>query len=86
MQIRLWGTSEENKYILELLKRELKEKIKIISPPYASKTNNTQRIYVETDLENRNYRKNSIKTDHSETEKTKFNEQALFEEIKKKIN
>ena len=58
MQIRLWGTPEENKEMIRLLQQKLEDKIKIISSPYLSKNNNMQRIYVEIDLENRNYRKN----------------------------
>jgi hypothetical protein len=85
MQIRLWGIPEENKYILELLQRELKDKIKIISSVYQSKNNNTQRIYIEIDLENKNYRKYPTQTGDSKTEKKQFNEPALFEEIKKRI-
>lgn len=77
MQIRLWGIPEENKYILELLQRELKDKIKIISSAYQSKNNNTQRIYIEIDLENRNYRNHPAKNNNYQ-----FKEDAFFEEIK----
>ena len=80
MQIRLWGTTQENKEMIDLLKRELKEKIKIVSAPYVSK-NNTQRIYIEIDLENRNYRKHPAKNNNSQ-----FKEDTFFEEIKKRID
>ena len=84
MQLRLWGFPEENTYILKLLQRELKEKIKIVSAPYVSK-NNTQRIYIEIDLENRNYRKHPTQSGDSKTEVTQFDESKFFDEIKKRI-
>ena len=68
MQLRLWGFPEEIQEIIDLLQRELKDKIKIISSPYVSKNNNTQRIYIEIDLENRNYRKHLTPTDNSKME------------------
>lgn len=37
MQIRLWGTTQENQAMIDLIKKELKEKVKIISSPYPSK-------------------------------------------------
>ena len=86
MQIRLWGTAEENKDILNLLQQELQDKIKIVSSPYPSKNNATQRIYIEIDLENKNYRKNPETSDNFEVESPKFKEQAIFEEIEKRIN
>ena len=84
MQIRLWGTTQENKEMIDLLKRELKEKIKIVSAPYVSK-NNTQRIYIELDLENKNYRKHPTQTSDSKTGKTQFDESKFFDEIKNRI-
>lgn len=50
MQIRLWGTLQENTDMINLLQRELQNKIKIISSPYMSKNNETHRIYMEIDL------------------------------------
>ena len=50
MQIRLWGTENENKETIDILQNALGERIKIISPPYPSKGNKTQRIYLEVDL------------------------------------
>ena len=85
MQVRVWGTPEENQEIIDLLQREIKDKIKIISSVYQSKNNNTQRIYIEIDLVNKNYRKYPTQTGDSKTEKTQFNEPALFDEIKKRI-
>ena len=85
MQLRLWGFPEENTYILKLLQRELKDKIKIISSAYQSKNNNTQRIYIEIDLENRNYRKHPTQSGDSKTEKTQFDESKFFDEIKNRI-
>ena len=84
MQIRLWGTTQENKEMIDLLKRELKEKIEIVSAPYVSK-NNSQRIYIEIDLENRNYRKHPTQSGDSKTEVTQFDESKFFDEIKKRI-
>ena len=84
MQVRVWGTPEENQEIIDLLQREIKDKIKIISSVYQSKNNNTQRIYIEIDLENKNYRKYPTQTGDSKTEKTQINEPALFDEIKKR--
>ena len=84
MQIRLWGTTQENKEMIDLLKRELKEKIEIVSAPYVSK-NNSQRIYIEIDLENRNYRKHPTQSGDSKTEATQFDESKFFDEIKKRI-
>ena len=43
--------------MIELLWSNLGDKIQIISSPYPAKNNNTQRIYVEVDLENKNYKK-----------------------------
>lgn len=71
MQIRIWGTEKENAEMIEILKNTLQDKIKIISPPYSSRNNDTQRIYVEIDLENRNYRKNP----------SKFSEKEFFENL-----
>lgn len=85
MQLRLWGFPEENTYILKLLQRELEDKIKIISSAYQSKNNNTQRIYIEIDLENRNYRKHPTQSGDSKTEATQFDESKFFDEIKKRI-
>ena len=56
MQVRIWGTSEENIEMIELLKSSLGEKVKIVSQPYPSVNGVTQRIYMEIDLENKNYR------------------------------
>lgn len=60
MQIRLWGTPEENQEMIELLRNDLEDKIKIISSPYRSANGVTQRVYVEIDLENKNYSKHAI--------------------------
>ena len=81
MQIRLWGTTQENQAMIDLIKKELKEKVKIISSPYPSKNNPTQRVYLEIDLENRNYRKHPAKNNNSQ-----FKEDTFFEEIKKRID
>ena len=85
MQVRLWGFPEENNEIINLLQQKLEDKIKIISSPYVSKNNNTQRIYIEIDLENRNYRKHPTQTSDSKTEKSQFDESKFFDEIKKRI-
>jgi hypothetical protein len=45
MQIRIWGTSEENIEMIELLKSSLGEKVKIVSQPYPSVNGVTQRIF-----------------------------------------
>ena len=81
MQIRLWGTTQENQAMIDLIKKELKEKVKIISSPYPSKNNPTQRVYLEIDLENRNYRKHPAKNNNSQ-----FKDDTFFEEIKKRID
>lgn len=81
MQVRIWGTLQENQAMIDLIKKELKEKVKIISSPYPSKNNPTQRVYLEIDLENRNYRKHPAKNNNSQ-----FKEDAFFEEIKKIID
>ena len=81
MQVRLWGFPEENNEIINLLQQKLEDKIKIISSAYQSKNNNTQRIYIEIDLENRNYLKHPAKNNNSQ-----FKEDAFFEEIKKRID
>ena len=86
MQIRLWGTTQENNEIINLLQQKLEDKIKIISSPYVSKNNNTQRIYIEIDLENRNYRKHPTPTDNSKMEVSQFNEKDFFKEIEKRID
>ena len=85
MQVRLWGFPEENNEIINLLQQKLEDKIKIISSPYPSKNNSTQRVYLEIDLDDKNYRKHPTQSGDSKTEKTQFNEPALFEEIKKRI-
>lgn len=81
MQVRIWGTLQENQAMIDLIKKELKEKVKIISSPYPSKNNPTQRVYLEIDLENRNYRKHPAKNNNSQ-----FKEDDFFEEIKKRID
>lgn len=98
MQIRLWGIPQENTAMINLLQRELKDKIKIISSPYTSKINETQRIYMEIDLQNRNYRKHPIQKNGTNMASTRllikspnsenatFNEDAFFAEIEKRIN
>jgi hypothetical protein len=45
MQIRIWGTSEENIEMIELLKSSLGEKVKIVSQPYPSVNGVTQCIF-----------------------------------------
>ena len=60
MQLRLWGTLEENQEMIEVLKSNLGEKVKIISASYSSASGLTQRIYIEIDLQNQNYRKYPI--------------------------
>ena len=60
MQVRLWGTPDENMAMIEVLKSNLGEKVKIISAPYLSASDRTQRIYIEIDLQNQNYRKYPI--------------------------
>ena len=57
MQVRIWGTPEENSEMMDLLKNNLGDKIKIISSSYPSANGVTQRIYMEIDLENKNYKK-----------------------------
>ena len=99
MQLRVWGTPEENHEVLNMLHKELKDKIKIVSAPYPSPNGKTQRIYIEVDLQNRNYRKNatdyisscddpkvrSNKKASSEVEKSIFSEEVFFEDLMKKI-
>ena len=60
MQVRLWGTPDENMAMIEVLKSNLGEKVKIISAPYLSASDRTQRIYIEIDLQNQNYRRYPI--------------------------
>ena len=60
MQVRLWGTPDENMEMIEVLKSNLGEKVKIISAPYLSASDRTQRIYIEIDLQNQNYRRYPI--------------------------
>ena len=86
MQIRIWGTPQENQDMIYILQKELQDKIKIISSPYMSKNNSTQRVYMEIDLENKNYRKISVPNRNSQTENNTFNEIAFFEEMKKGID
>lgn len=98
MQIRIWGTTQENTKIINLLKRELKGRIKMISSPYLSKNNKTQRIYIEIDLQNQNYRKHPKRENETNMASTKqsipslksenmeFDENTFFEEIEKRIN
>lgn len=86
MQIRIWGTTQENEAMIDLIKKELKEKVKIISSPYPSKNNPTQRVYLEIDLDNKNYRKLPTQINDSKTEKSQFDESSFFEEIKKRID
>ena len=57
MQVRLWGTPDENCEMMELLKTNLGKKIKIISSAYPSENGVTQRVYIEIDFEDTNYRK-----------------------------
>ena len=84
MQVRLWGFPEENNEIINLLQQKLEDKIKIISSPYPSKNNSTQRVYLEIDLDNKNYRKHPTQSGDSKTEATQFDESKFFDEIKKK--
>ena len=86
MQIRIWGTPQENQDMIDILQKELQDKIKIISSPYMSKNNSTQRVYMEIDLENKNYRKISVPNRNSQTESNTFNEISFFEEMKKRID
>ena len=86
MQVRIWGIPQENQEMIDILQKELQDKIKIISSPYVSKNNNTQRIYIEIDLENRNYRKHPTPTDNSKMEVSQFNEKDFFKEIEKRID
>ena len=86
MQVRIWGTPQENQAMIDLIKKELKEKVKIISSPYPSKNNPTQRVYLEIDLDNKNYRKLPTQTNDSKTEKSQFDESNFFEEIRKRID
>ena len=60
MQIRLMGTPKENAEMIEILKTSLDDKIKIISSPYNNRNNDSERIYLEVDLKNTNYRKNPL--------------------------
>ena len=60
MQVRLWGTPDENMAMIEVLKSNLGEKLKIISSLYLSASDRTQRIYIEIDLQNQNYRRYPI--------------------------
>ena len=60
MQVRLWGTPDENQEMMEFLRHNLGDKIKIISAPYSSASGLMQRIYIEIDLQNQNYRKYPI--------------------------
>ena len=57
MQIRLNGTKKENEEMIEILKSTLGDKIKIVSLPYRNRNNDSERIYIEVDLENKDYRK-----------------------------
>lgn len=57
MQIRLMGTPKENEEMVEILKGTLGDKIKIISSPYRNRNNDSERIYIEVDLEDKDYRK-----------------------------
>lgn len=57
MQIRLMGTPSENNEIIEILKGTLGDKIKIVSSPYRNRGNEQERIYIEIDLKNTDYRK-----------------------------
>ena len=86
MQVRIWGTPQENQDMIDILQKELQDKIKIISSPYMFKNNSTQRVYMEIDLENKNYRKISVPNRNSQTESNTFNEIAFFEEMKKRID
>lgn len=98
MQIRLWGTLQENTDMINLLQRELQDKIQIISSPYMSKNNETQRIYMEIDLQNQNYRKHPIQKNDinipltkpvmksPNSENAKFDEDTFLAEIEKRIN
>ena len=60
MQVRLWGTPDENMEMIEVLKSNLGEKVKILSAPYLSASDRTQRIYIEIDLQNQKYRRYPI--------------------------
>jgi hypothetical protein len=84
MQIRIWGTPQENEVMLQILRKGLNDKIKVVSSHYLSKNNNTQRIYVEIDLENRDYRKYNKQVTDSKTEISHFDEHNFFNEITKK--
>lgn len=57
MQLRLMGTTSENKEMIEILKTSLDDKIKIISSPYRNRGNEQERIYIEIDLKNIDYKK-----------------------------
>ena len=85
MQVRIWGTLQENQAMIDLIKKELKEKVKIISSPYPSKNNPMQRVYLEIDLDNKNYRKHPTQTNDSKAEKSQFDESKFFKEIKNRI-
>ena len=78
MQIRLWGTEKENAEMIEILKKSLCDKIKIISSPYRSEGNDTERIYIEIDLKNINYRKTANQKG--------FSDDAFFEELNKRFS
>ena len=50
MQLRLWGNAEELRETMDMLIDGFGDKIKIISRPYPSSSNDTQRIYIEVEL------------------------------------
>lgn len=68
MQIRIWGTPEENNEMMNLLKNNFGDKIKIISQPYPSVNGVTQRIFISLQGE-------SIMNDPDENEADSFLEQ-----------
>lgn len=85
MQVRIWGTKQENEAMINILRKGLNDKIKIISSPYVSTNNSTQRVYIEIDLENKNYRKHPVPNRNSQTGNNTFNETSFFEEIERRI-
>ena len=60
MQLRLWENAEELRETMDMLIDGFGDKIKIISRPYPSSSNDTQRIYIEVELKKDYQRKYPI--------------------------
>ena len=46
MQIRIWGTPQENEVMLQILRKGLNDKIKVVSSPYLSKNKNERQVQI----------------------------------------